>query len=80
MMTAKFVVTGVIEQGEPKVSEILQMQPVTSKPFDAEGASEDNSFARWTPSGNLEMTVNNPALFGRIKVGDAYRLTFDKCE
>lgn len=80
MMVAKFTVYEVIEQGEPKQSEVLKMRPVTSKPFDAEGVSEDNSFAKWTPSGNLEMTVSNPALFGRVKVGDNYRLTFDKCE
>lgn len=80
MMVAKFTVYEVIEQGEPKQSEVLKMRPVTSRPFDAEGVSEDNSFAKWTPSGNLEMTVSNPALFGQIKVGENYFLTFAKCE
>ena len=80
MMVAKFVVRGVVQQGEPVSSEILKMAPVTSKPFDAEGFSEDNSFAKWTPSGNLEMTVTNPALLGRINVGDTFKLNFEKCE
>lgn len=80
MMVAKFRVDSVIEQGEPKFSEVLKMSPVTSKPFDEVGASEDNSFARWTPSGSLEMTVQNPDLFGTIKAGDNFRLTFEKAE
>lgn len=80
MMVAKFRVNEVIQQGNPVVSEVLKMNPVTSRPFDEKGASEDNSFARWTPSGSLEMTVTNPDLFGKVKAGDNFMLTFDKCE
>jgi hypothetical protein len=77
-MIAKFKVTNTdpIYSG----SETLTMMAVTSKPFDAEGASEDNSFARWTPMGELKMTVNNPSLIGQFKAGDEFYLTFTKVE
>jgi hypothetical protein len=79
-MVAKFKVREVIPSGEPVTGETLKMSPVTSKPFDAEGASEDNSFAKWTPSGSLEMFVQNPALIGTIKAGDTFLITFDKVD
>ena len=77
-MIAKFKVinTNLIYSG----SEQLTMMAVTSKPFDADGASEDNSFARWTPMGKLEMTVNNPNLIGQFKEGDEFYIEFTKVE
>lgn len=80
MMVAKMVVREVIQQGEPPAVETVKLAAVTAKPFDANGENEDNSFARYTPSANLEMMIANPALLGRIKVGDTFKLTFDKCE
>jgi len=44
------------------VLEEINMAPVTGKPFDADGNSDDNSFARWTPCGSLNLTISNPAL------------------
>ncbi len=52
------------------------MVAISEKPFDVEGASEDNSFAKWTPTGNLEMSITNPALIGQFKVGEKYYLNF----
>jgi hypothetical protein len=49
---------------------------VSDKPFDKEGTSDDNSFAKWTPSGTLEMNVCNPNLFGHFREGDKYYLDF----
>ena len=49
-------------------------------PFGEDGVDENNSFARWTPSASLEMTVNNPALKGAFAVGDEYYLDFTKAD
>jgi hypothetical protein len=57
-MRAKFRLTKVTKHSP--THEELEFHAVTTKPFDAEGASEDNDFARWTPSGELKMTVTNP--------------------
>jgi len=60
--------------------ETLKMRPVSDKPFDPDGNSEDNSFAKWTPSGVLELNITNPALIGQFKPGDSYYLDFTKVE
>lgn len=73
-MRAKFRVTKVTKTSD--TSEQLEMMAVSSTPFDGDGKSEDNDFARWTPSGQLTMTINNPALIGHYKEGDAYYIDF----
>jgi hypothetical protein len=47
-----------------------------SNGYPAEGSDEDNSFARWTPSAELIMTVNNADLLSKCKVGDNFYVDF----
>lgn len=79
-MRAKFDVVNVAEskndQQETTI-EHIKMMAVSSKPFDKDGNSEDNSFARWTPSGDLVISITNPSLFGKIKIGQSFYLSFD---
>jgi len=35
---------------------------------------EDERFAKWTPSGKMEVTISNPAALAAIEVGKAYYL------
>lgn len=57
--------------------EVLEMAPVCgNKPFGPEGESEDNTFARFTPTGSLSLTVNNPAMAGQFKPGQEFYLDF----
>lgn len=44
--------------------------------YPADGTDEDNSFALWTPSVDLNMVVNNPALVGVFKYGDTFYVDF----
>lgn len=44
--------------------------------YPSDGSDEDNSFARWTPSAELTMTINNADLLGKFKVGDKFYLDF----
>lgn len=71
-MRAKMRITGVLitEYGEE-----LQMTPVSGD-INEDGESEDNTFARYTPSGSLKMLVNNPSLAGKFKPGEEYYLDF----
>jgi len=48
--------------------------------YPADGSDENNSFAKWTPTAALNMTVNNPDLFGKINEGEEYYLDFTKAE
>lgn len=74
-IVAKFEVSSV-EKYEGQ--ENWTFMAVTSKPFDALGQNEDNSFARWTPCGNITMTVQNPALLGRLERGKKFRVYFEE--
>ncbi|HEY0548178.1 MAG TPA: hypothetical protein VGF13_01175 [Verrucomicrobiae bacterium] len=81
MMRAKFRVTKVETSGTTTPAfETVSMMAVSEKPFDQDGNSEDNSFARWTPSGELKMAIQNPALFGKLKEGQTFYLDFTKVE
>jgi hypothetical protein len=62
------------------VEEEIRMRAVSDADFDEDGASEDNDFARWTPSGELTMTITNPALFGRLHVGYKFYLDFTRAD
>lgn len=50
----------------------LTMQPVYSD----DPKSENWLFWNATPSGQLQMTINNPEAFGHFKSGRAYYLDF----
>lgn len=75
MMRAKFQVQSVTPTGEPMVQQVVQMAPVSGT-LGAEGESEDNTYARYTPSGSLSLTINNRALFGQFAVGQKFYADF----
>lgn len=77
-MIAKFEVSNVTKQSEN--CEVLEFRAVTSKPFDTDGKSEDNDFARWTPSGDIKMAVQNPALLGQFVAGQKFYVEFTPTE
>jgi hypothetical protein len=77
-MRAKFRVTEVKTPYEGQ--EELHWVPVTESPFNEHGISEDNTYSKWTPSGELRMVITNPALLGKYEVGDKYYLDFIKAE
>jgi len=80
-MIAKFKVVKVetFDAVNPNHQQVTMMA-VTDKPFDPDGNSDDNSFSRWTPSGELKMTITNPALVNALKEGEKYYLTFNKAD
>lgn len=44
--------------------------------YPADGSDEDNNFARWTPSGELKLLIQNPALFDKLPVGAKFYVDF----
>lgn len=44
--------------------------------YPADGLDEDNTFAKFSPSAELSITVANPALIGQFKVGEKYYIDF----
>lgn len=57
------------------------MAPVCgSKPFGPNGESEENTFARYSPSGELKLTITNPDLCGKIRPGQKLYVDFTEAE
>lgn len=44
--------------------------------YTGDGSDEDNTFARFSPSANLEIAITNPDLLGKFKPGEKYYVDF----
>ena len=44
--------------------------------YPPDGSDEDNSFCLWSPCINLEIQVNNPALWDKFKPGQKFYIDF----
>lgn len=80
MMRAKMRVDSVTKP-EGSSQENLHMRPVCKTGgYPEDGSDENNSFARWTPAGSLELCITNPNLHGKFAVGDEFYVDFTKAE
>ncbi len=71
----------VLEVKRTEAGETLMMTPVCkTSAYPADGTDEDNTFARWSPSGELTLHVTNPDLFGKIQPGEKFYVDFTKAE
>ncbi|HEX5180774.1 MAG TPA: hypothetical protein VFW04_15665 [Gemmatimonadaceae bacterium] len=77
-MRAKFVIHSVTRVSDTQ--EDLHFGAVTSKPFDADGISEDNKYSKWTPNASLRMSITNPELMGQFKQFDKFCVDFTPAE
>jgi len=77
-MRAKMKVSEVIiREGH----EELKMVPVCKTgSYPEDGADEDNTYAKWTPSGELKLGITNPALHGQFKPGQKFYVDFTDAE
>ena len=79
-MRAKFRISfierhrGPEDQGFPY--DVLSFNPVYKPDYEDDAFDEDNTFAKYTPSADLRMTINNPALVGQYEEGDTFYLDF----
>ena len=82
-MRAKMQVTGVepYGEGEAQTSETLHLSAVAkSEGYGDDGADENNTFAKFTPTADAHLQIANPELFGKFAVGDEYYVDFTKVE
>lgn len=78
MFRAKMVVQSVEKSTN---ADSIKAMPVSGKaPYGPDGESEDNTFARYTPSGSLQLSITNPELVGKIQPGDTFYVDFTKVE
>lgn len=79
-MRAKMVVSSVVPS-EGNTGEALNFRAVCKEDgYGEDGLDENNTFSTFTPSAELSMYVNNPALIGKFKEGEAYYLDFTKAD
>lgn len=76
-MRAKMQISQI--SGTP-TSEQLHFHGVAAKAYPADGSDEDNTFARWSPSVELKISITNPALIGQFKVGEKFYVDFTPAE
>lgn len=62
------------EGPDGKTSETIQMYAVNGPP-----GSANAEWAKYTPGGKLELTINNPTAFGRLKAGQSYKIFMVPC-
>jgi len=48
--------------------------------YPEDGSDEDNTYAKFSPSANLEILIANPALIGQFKPGQKFYLDFIEAE
>jgi hypothetical protein len=58
----------------------VSLNAVTEGPFDENGNNEDNTFAKYTPSGLLHLSVTNESAIGFFVVGQKYYLDIVPCD
>jgi len=74
-MRAKMKINSITKHGEN--CETLDLSAVCkSDGYPEGGLDENNTFATYTPSASLNMTINNPSLVGQFNVGETYYLDF----
>ena len=44
--------------------------------YPADGSDEDNTYAKFSPQGELTLTIMNPALLGKIEPGTKFYIDF----
>ncbi len=80
-MRAKLQVGAVLplfDHEKNKVGEMLHMHGVARAQgyADTDGADEDNTFARYSPSAALQIHIANPALFDTFEPGQKFYVDF----
>lgn len=79
MMRAKMKVVATKQHNE--TCEELEFSAVAKNDgYPADGSDENNTFAKWTPSASVKMTITNPALVGKFTPGQEFYVDFTAVE
>ena len=61
-------------------TEVVSFHGVAAKSYPADGSDEDNTYAKYSPSAELKITIANPALLGKFNPGDKFYVDFTPSE
>lgn len=84
-MRAKMVVTEVNRSGFLngngfQKQDRIKCVAVAAKSYPADGADEDNTYAKFSPAGEVTLTIANPDLIGKIEPGQKFYIDFTLAE
>ncbi len=80
-MRAKLRVTEVnryTHEGQTMSESVTMTAVAKDGPYPDDGSDENNTFAKFTPSASLTITIANPALFGQHNPGDVFYVDFTR--
>lgn len=81
MMRAKMQVASVTKFGDPVTQINLTFAAVAKNSgYPADGSDEDNTYSKYTPSAELQMTIQNPALLDKFQEGQKFYVNFTPVE
>ena len=72
-MRAKLVLNHIANS---ETCERLSFNAVAASTYPSDGSDEDNTYAKWSPSVELGISITNPALIGQFQVGEKYYVDF----
>lgn len=75
-MRAKVKLHHVDRQFLANGQETLHFHAVAASRYSEDGSDENNTYAKFSPSCSIQLTVANPALLGKFKEGEEYYLDF----
>lgn len=64
------------DDGQVKQERLMLNCVAKTGQYPADGSDEDNTFARFSPSGVLDIQIANPALIGKFEVGQTFYVDF----
>lgn len=59
-------------------TETLYFHAVAASKYPEDGSDENNSYAKFSPSANLQLSIANPVLIGKFEAGEEYYVDFTK--
>lgn len=62
------------------IQDSIKCAAVAAKSYPADGSDEDNTYAKFSPAGELALTIANPQLVGKIEPGTKFYLDFTKAD
>lgn len=75
-MRAKMRVSGIQPSSDGSVETLHLHAVCKSDGYPQDGSDEDNTYAKFTPYGRLELQIANPAMVGKFSVGETFYVDF----
>jgi hypothetical protein len=72
---AKFTVQSITQHAGWKDARVVRLSPVA-----ADGIPENERYHKYTPSGSIELTIDNPAASGQFELGKSFYVDFTPAE